>query len=162
MATPVDYKRGSPKKLEDGSLGAWDPERVQLCVQALVLRENGFNCDEGVLFFWETRQRVRIAIDKELIELTESVIIGARELRQSDIAPPPLIDSPKCPRCSLVGICLPDETSYCQSSYSSGSFIQPLLFDIGATRMTSRNESYSNPVNRVRQLVTSRDERKPL
>ena len=24
-ATPVDYKRGSPKKLEDGSLGAWDP-----------------------------------------------------------------------------------------------------------------------------------------
>jgi CRISPR-associated protein Cas1 len=24
--------------------------------------------------------------------------------------PPPLADSPKCPRCSLVGICLPDET----------------------------------------------------
>ena len=24
--------------------------------------------------------------------------------------PPPLVDSPKCPRCSLVGICLPDET----------------------------------------------------
>ena len=35
-ATPVDYKRGSPKKLEDGSLGAWDPERIQICVQALV------------------------------------------------------------------------------------------------------------------------------
>ena len=60
-ATPVDYKRGSPKKLDDGTLGAWDPERIQLCVQALVLRENGFACDEGVLFFWETRQRVRIA-----------------------------------------------------------------------------------------------------
>ena len=25
--------------------------------------------------------------------------------------PPPLDDSPKCPRCSLVGICLPDETN---------------------------------------------------
>jgi CRISPR-associated protein Cas1 len=24
--------------------------------------------------------------------------------------PPPLVDSPKCPGCSLVGICLPDET----------------------------------------------------
>ena len=24
--------------------------------------------------------------------------------------PPPLIDSPKCPGCSLAGICLPDET----------------------------------------------------
>jgi CRISPR-associated protein Cas1 len=25
--------------------------------------------------------------------------------------PPPLVDSPKCPRCSLVGICLPDEVN---------------------------------------------------
>ena len=162
MATPVDYKRGSPKKMEDGSLGAWDPERVQLCVQAMVLRENGFECDEGVLFFWETRQRVRIAIDNELIELTESVIIGARDLRQSDTVPPPLIDSPKCPRCSLVGICLPDETSCCQKTQSPDTFVQPLLFDIGATRMASRNESASTPINRVRQMITSRDERKPL
>ncbi len=161
-ATPVDYKRGSPKKLEDGSLGAWDPERVQLCVQALVLRENGFECDEGVLFFWETRQRVRIAIDNELIELTESVIIGARDLRQSTVAPPPLIDSPKCPRCSLVGICLPDETSYCQHSQSSDAFVQPLLFDIGAIRMASRQLNSSTPINPVRQMVSSRDERKPL
>ena len=161
-ATPVDYKRGSPRKLEDGSLGAWDPERVQLCVQALVLRENGFECDEGVLFFWETRQRVRIAIDNELIELTESVIIGARDLRQSTVAPPPLIDSPKCPRCSLVGICLPDETSYCQHSQSSDAFVQPLLFDIGAIRMASRQLNSSTPINPVRQMVTSRDERKPL
>ena len=161
-ATPVDYKRGSPKKLEDGSLGAWDPERVQLCVQAMVLRENGFECDEGVLFFWETRQRVRIAIDNELIELTESVIMGARDLRQSTVAPPPLIDSPKCPRCSLVGICLPDETSYCQHSQSSDAFVQPLLFDIGAIRMASRQLNSSTPINPVRQMVTSRDERKPL
>ena len=28
--------------------------------------------------------------------------------------PPPLVDSPKCPRCSLVGICLPDETRLLQ------------------------------------------------
>ena len=27
-----------------------------------------------------------------------------------DRIPPPLVDSPKCPKCSLVGICLPDET----------------------------------------------------
>jgi hypothetical protein len=26
--------------------------------------------------------------------------------------PPPLEDSPKCPRCSLVGICLPDEVNF--------------------------------------------------
>ncbi len=27
LATPVDYKRGSPKKNEDGTLDAWDPEK---------------------------------------------------------------------------------------------------------------------------------------
>ena len=26
--------------------------------------------------------------------------------------PPPLVDSPKCPRCSMVGICLPDEINH--------------------------------------------------
>ena len=26
--------------------------------------------------------------------------------------PDPLVDSPKCPRCSLVGICLPDEVNF--------------------------------------------------
>ena len=162
IATPVDYKRGSPKKLDDGSLGAWDPERVQLCVQALVLRENGFGCDEGVLFFWETRQRVRIAIDSELIQLTESVIEGASQLRQSEVAPPPLVDSPKCPRCSMVGICLPDETSYCRHSPAGESLLQPMLFDIGPTRMRSVPLDSEFQASRVRQMVTARDERKPL
>ena len=162
IATPVDYKRGSPKRLDDGSLGAWDPERVQLCVQALVLRENGFECDEGVLFFWETRQRVRIAIDAELIQLTESVIEGARQLRQSDVAPPPLVDSPKCPRCSMVGICLPDETSFCRHSPAGDSLLQPMLFDIGPTRLRSVPLESEFQATRVRQMVTARDERKPL
>ncbi len=162
IATPVDYKRGSPKVLEDGSLGAWDPERVQLCIQALVLRENGFQCDEGVLFFWETRQRVRIAIDDELIALTESVIDGAKQLRLSDVAPPPLIDSPKCPSCSMVGICLPDETQWCRHSPSGDELLQPLLFDIGPVRFRGSISSKENSVHRIRQMVTARDERKPL
>ncbi len=162
IATPVDYKRGSPKQLEDGSLGAWDPERVQLCVQALVLRENGFACDEGVLFFWETRQRVRIPIDDALIGLTETVIDGAKQLRQSDVAPPPLIDSPKCPRCSMVGICLPDETRWCRHSPAGDTLAQPLLFDIGPVRMGSMPTLETQRQTVVRQMMTAREERKPL
>lgn len=161
-ATPVDYKRGAPKTLDDGTLSAWDPERVQLCVQALVLRENGFECSEGVLFFWETRQRVRIAIDEELIKLTEAVVEGARLLRKSDVAPPPLVDSPKCPRCSLVGICLPDETSFCRHSPSGDELLQPMLFDIGPTRLSLVRTDAAPKPNRVRQMVTARDERRPL
>jgi len=44
--TPVDYKRGESPDIPEG---AYEPERVQLCAQGLVLRENGFVCDEGIV-----------------------------------------------------------------------------------------------------------------
>ena len=161
-ATPVDYKRGSPRQLPDGSLGAWDPERVQLCAQALVLRENGYACDEGVLFFWETRQRVRIEIDEALVATTIQAIAGARSVMQDRIAPPPLDNSPKCPRCSLVGICLPDETSRLrQVDHEGKRLVQPLLFDIGPVWRDSDGTSIY-PSSHTRALITARDERRPL
>ncbi|MCA9200822.1 MAG: CRISPR-associated protein Cas4, partial [Planctomycetales bacterium] len=165
LATPVDYKRGSPKQMEDGSLGAWDPERVQMCVQALVLRENGYRCDEGVLFFWETRQRVRIAIDDELLALTDRIIADARDTIESQRMPPPLDDSPKCPKCSLVGICLPDETTHCaQQVRSDGEpVVQKMLFDVGPQSADDfENEAVDRQTRPIRQLVTTRDERRSL
>lgn len=106
---PVDYKRGKRPHVHQG---AYDPERVQLCVQALILREHGYECDEGVLYFTESRERVRICIDENLIALTYNAVNGLRLIAAGGQSPPPLIDSPKCPRCSLVGICLPDEIQY--------------------------------------------------
>ncbi|MGI8517051.1 MAG: CRISPR-associated endonuclease Cas4g/Cas1g [Acidimicrobiia bacterium] len=105
---PVDIKKGRPP---DDDL-AWEPERVQLCVQGLILRDNGYRCDEGVIYFVETRQRVPILFDEELIAKTLGLADELRSVAALDHAPPPLVDSPKCPRCSLVGICLPDETNY--------------------------------------------------
>lgn len=163
IATPVDYKRGSPKKLDDGSLGAWDPERIQICVQALVLRANGYQCDEGVLFFWETRQRVTIAIDQDLIQQTLDTIQQTRATIAAAKLPPPLIDSPKCPRCSLVGICLPDETRHCASDSSVASPTQETLFDLGPVLgSNNRFEASKNSSTPIRQLVTARDQRRPL
>ena len=127
-----------------------------------MLRENGLYATRGVLFFRETHQRVRIAIDADLIQLTEIVTVGARQLRQSDVAPPPLVDSPKCLRCSLVGICLPDETSFCRHSAAGDSLAQLILFDIGPIRQRSVSSDEEFPANRVRQMVTARHERKPL
>ncbi len=115
VATPVDYKRGSPRRNHDGTLGAWPPERVQICLQALVLRANGFLCDHGFLYFNETRQRVRIDIDEALIEQTRRAVDLATELRELPMPPAPLVDSPKCPNCSLSSVCLPDETNRCRS-----------------------------------------------
>lgn len=171
-ATPVDYKRGKPRQDDDGNLTAWDPERIQVCAQALVLRENGYQCHEAIIFFWETKQRVRIAIDDALIELTENAIQEATQTMQATCMPLPLVNSPKCPKCSLVGICLPEETSRCRESEASEaasecvpvqSGAQRLLFDVGPVfAKPNPYEELGRNSAPIRQMITVRDERKPL
>jgi len=49
---PVDYKKG---KRPHVAAGAYAPERVQVCAQGLLLREHGFSCDSGILYFHGSR-----------------------------------------------------------------------------------------------------------
>ncbi len=105
---PVDYKAGAPKAGEDGN-ELWDADRVQLGVQALILRDNGYTCNQGVIYYRETKQRVQLPITPELASWVEERIGAARQVATAAI-PAPLVASPKCPRCSLVSVCLPDET----------------------------------------------------
>lgn len=108
-ATPVDYKRGKRPHI---ARGAYDPERVQLCIQGMLLEEHGYACERGVLYYVQSRDRVEIPFDDELRALTREAISGMRRMAASGEIPPPLEDSPKCVRCSLVGICLPDELNF--------------------------------------------------
>ncbi len=55
---------------------------------------------------------VRVAFDDELRALTRNAIDGLRLIAAGGQIPSPLEDSPKCARCSLVGICLPDEVNF--------------------------------------------------
>lgn len=105
---PVDTKKGHPP---DTPEGAWEPERIQLCVHGLLLRDAGYRCDEGILYFAEVRRRVTVIFDEQLVARTLELLATLKEVAARDLPPPPLVDSPKCPRCSLVGICLPDETN---------------------------------------------------
>jgi CRISP-associated protein Cas1 len=106
---PVDYKKG---KRPHVAAGAYDPERVQLCAQGLLLREHGFESGWGRLYFVGSKEHVKIDFDEALISLTTASIAGLRTLADATTPPAPLEDSPKCPRCSLVGICLPDEIGF--------------------------------------------------
>ena len=106
---PVDYKRGRRPHV---AAGAYDPERVQLCVQGLILEDNGYRCAEGALYFRESRERVRVAFDAELRSLALAAVSGLRLVAAGGHIPPPLEDSPKCPRCSLVAICMPEEVNF--------------------------------------------------
>lgn len=105
---PIEYKRGAAPDIPEG---AHLPERAQLCAQVLLLREHGYSCDHGEIYFARSRRRVRIAIDDALIAITREAARRAKELTATGILPPPLVDSDKCEGCSLVGICLPDETN---------------------------------------------------
>ena len=109
FVTPVDYKRG---KRPHVSRGAYDPERVQLCLQGLLLEEHGYTCEKGVLYYVQSRERVEVPLDEELRTLTRNAMAGMRQMAARGQIPPPLEDSPKCTRCSLVAICLPDELNF--------------------------------------------------
>lgn len=116
---PVEYKAGAPRA-ESQTIGGgvaldlWDTDRMQLGLQILLLRENGYACDEGVIFYRQTRQRVRYVLSSADESWIQRSIELARRCAQGPI-PPPLDHSPKCPRCSLVSVCLPDETRLLQS-----------------------------------------------
>ncbi len=110
VVVPIDYKKGAP-----GDLGPWEPDKIQVCAQGLVLRDNGYKCDEGIIYYAKTKQRMTIYFDAELVQKTSLKIHEALETASRGVAPSPLINSPKCPRCSLVGICLPDEVSILQN-----------------------------------------------
>lgn len=132
VVTPVDYKRGRAPKIPER---AWEPERVQLCAQAMVLEENGYQVQRGILYFVASKQRVQVLFDEALRTRTRELIAELRASCAQAVAPPPLVDSPKCPRCSLVGICLPDETNALRGAEAS---------------------------DRVRRLVPARDDALPL
>ena len=108
VVVPIEYKRSAAPDVPGG---AYLPERAQICAQVLLLRAQGYTCDYGEIYFARTKRRVRIDIDDALIATTREAVRRAKELTASGVMPPPLVDSPRCVGCSLVGICLPDETN---------------------------------------------------
>ena len=107
-AEPVETKRG---RVPDNPQRSWEPERVQLMAQGLLLREHGYRCERGMLYFAGSRTRVTIEFTAELEARTRELLAQARAAMHATRLPPPLQDSPKCNGCSLAGICLPDETN---------------------------------------------------
>ena len=107
-ATPVEYKRG---KVPDTPNRWYESNMVQVYAQALLLRANGYRCDKGIIYYAESKERVEINITDEMVQTTLGYVDGMRKMAAGGMIPAPLVDSPKCPGCSLVGICLPDETN---------------------------------------------------
>lgn len=99
VITPVEYKRGQPKKN--------DADRVQLCAQAWCLEEmHGVSIPSGALFYGKTRRRVETLFDDRLREVTVEAARRFRQIIDQQITPP-AVRKKKCETCSLLPECLP-------------------------------------------------------
>lgn len=156
IATPVDYKHGRPRE-QDERLAVWPADRVQLTVQGLILREHGYRCDEGVIYYAKTKQRVRIEFGEAEVAEAEKAITEAWQTARLGVLPPPLMDSPKCPGCSLAPICLPDEVNRLEAEASEPDADQLLLFTASEAGPPKKS-----PAREVRRLMTPRDDLRPL
>src|SRR5436190_1685812 len=73
--TPVDTKKGKRPHVAEG---AYEPERVQVCAQALILEDAGYKVTEAVIWYAGSRERVRVPLDAELRARTRAAISHLR------------------------------------------------------------------------------------
>jgi CRISPR-associated protein Cas1 len=116
-------------------------------LQALILRDNGYTCNEGVIYYRATKQRVRLLITSELENWILQNIADAKRVIAAPI-PAPLVHSPKCVRCSLAPVCLPDETRILAQT--------TVTADVSVDGNTAENGEAP------RRLIAARDDTRPL
>ncbi len=105
---PVDTKKGRLPR--EG--GVWPADEVQAVLQGLLLREAGHSVFRVAVFSVAEQRRVYVALNEERTTWALSQVAEARRVRTLPTAPLPLVDSPKCPGCSLVHVCQPDEVNH--------------------------------------------------
>jgi CRISPR-associated exonuclease Cas4 len=114
---PVEYKRGRAKP------GDWD--RVQLCAQAVCLEEMlGVAVPLGAIYYDQPRKRERVEIDDPLRGRTKAAATRAREIIALGILPQ-AEEGPRCRRCSLASICLPEVSKRSIRNYLSSIEREP-------------------------------------
>ncbi len=119
---PVEYKHGH--------LGEWINDHVQLCAQALCLEERLADRFEkgrslrssqlipyGYIYYVGSRRRAKVHFTEQLRARTRETIARALKVATLKIPPPPLSGKmvERCPDCSLLPLCMPDEVRMLQS-----------------------------------------------
>ena len=109
---PVEYKLGH--------LGTWLNDQIQLCAQALCLEERQPGkplIPYGYIFYIGSRRRVQVKLTTELRNKTRATIAQALKVAALETPPPPLAGkmAARCPNCSLLPLCLPEEVRLLRS-----------------------------------------------
>ncbi len=126
VAVPVEYRKGRPKRAamapppdDPGeadepplSVGeAWPTDRVQVGFQAILLEEAGYTVTEAVVYYAQEKLRLKVPVDAALKAEALATLEAAKACAQGP-RPLPLVNDPRCLRCSLQPICLPDEVNH--------------------------------------------------
>jgi CRISPR-associated protein Cas1 len=121
-AVPIEYRKGRPRLIQPnvhdgdeadcgepvGGMEPWPTDRIQIGLQALLLERAGYSVTRGVLYYAAVRRRIDVEIDESLRREALETLAAAKSCA-AGARPLPLVNDPKCPRCSLQPICLPDE-----------------------------------------------------
>jgi CRISPR-associated exonuclease Cas4 len=112
VLVPVEYKRGKQ--------GHWLNDHVQLCAQALCLEERQPDKPPlayGYIFSTSSQRRTQVAFTQQLRARTRATIAQALKVAVLETPPPPLTGplTARCPNCSLLPLCLPEEVRLLQS-----------------------------------------------
>jgi CRISPR-associated exonuclease Cas4 len=112
VLVPVEYKRGQQ--------GQWLNDHIQLCAQALCLEERQPGkplIPYGYIFYVGSRRRVQVHFTQQLRAETRAAIARALHVAALETPPPPLSGkmAARCPNCSLLPLCLPEEVQLLQS-----------------------------------------------
>lgn len=100
---PVEYKQGQQ--------GRWANDQAQLCAQALCLEEmTGRRIERGAIFYFGSRRRQEVPFTPELRGETEAIIRAMQHVVALGAIPPHTEQRARCKGCSLVDVCLPEET----------------------------------------------------
>lgn len=131
-ATPVEYRKGSPRrplpKSIDDAEGTppslpepWPTDRIQVGLQALLLKEAGYVVNTAVVYYAAEKHRLEIPVDYRLESDARFMLEAAKGCAASDRRPAPLVNDERCVRCSLQPLCLPDEVNLHQGNGKSQS-----------------------------------------
>lgn len=169
MIYPVEYKKGKLKLDENEEIFVYDNDKIQLCAAALLLKENKIsNPTQGFVYFVASKKRVPVKFDEELITKTLETIQYAKNAAKLSTIPSPLDSGDKrCEKCSLVSICIPEETLYMKNKMHEPQQLRkiiPLSSEEGVVYINSQGSyiSKNGDCLKISNKTTDSDQSIPM
>lgn len=130
VAVPVEYRKGKPRRVAADEeevcdhVEPWPTDRIQVGLQSILLEDAGYSVPHAVLYYAAEKRRVLVSVDDSLRAESLATLESARSCSRGP-RPMPLVNDPRCPRCSLQPVCLPDEVNQQRLATNGTASVKP-------------------------------------